>query len=347
MKVVEPIMKIRLSLILLFTLINLIFGYAQNDLVSLIDADSTYIRKYILPNDIRLFYGLQGTNITLGSQRDADPDFNGNIYTNTNDYVGAGITYKWLDGDLSYSIRGTTYLNEERSNLTQFKLGMSYTLRKIAFRGYIQDNKGVVVSGEQNEFETSPSLHETKLGLQITYIFNAYRYSYRAALYQSEFQMKSAGSFMIRLEPFYRSLGGQGGSMIPSLYDVVTRFGEQVGLEYVKAPGVLVMPGYGFNFVIPDSRLFISPMIFAGVGTAFNTYRGQSGDDRYTNVEYAANFNLNMGYNGSRYYSKIQFNWSAGYAPLNPSYFTSNSLMLSLWFGMRFKDLEKFIPRSF
>jgi len=340
-------MKVRLPFILFLILFNHQSGFTQSNFLALADADSNYVRKPALPNDLRLFYGLQGNNITLGSKRESDPNLNGSIYTNTNDYIGMGITYKWLDGDLSYSVRGTTYLNEERSNLTQFKLGMSYTLRKIAFRGYIQDNRGVVVSGSENEFESTPTLHESRYGIQITYMFNAYQYSYRASLYQSEFQMKSAGSFMIRLEPFYRSLGGQGSSIIPAPYDVATRFGEQVGLEYVKAPGILAMPGYGYNFVIPNSRLFISPMIFAGLGTAFNTYRGKNGDYTYTNVEYAASFNLNMGYNGSRYYSKIQFNWSAGYAPLNPSYLTSNNLMLSLWVGMRFKDVEKFIPRSF
>lgn len=340
-------MKRKSVLVIFLILFVHLSGFTQSNLITLADADSNYVRKYLSPNDIRLFYGAQGNNLSLGTKQEGDAQLNGNVYTNTNDYVGVGVTYKWLDGDLSFSLPGTTYLKEERSNLTQFKLGISYSMRKLSFRGYFQDSKGVVVSGSDNEFETTPSLHERRFGLQITYLFNAYKYSYRASLYQSEFQVKSAGSFMIRLEPFYRSLGGQGGSIIPAPYDIATRYGEQVGLEYVKAPGILVLPGYGFNVVIPNSKFFISPMVFAGLGAAFNTYRGKNGDYNYTNVEYAASFNLNMGYNGSRYYSKIQFNWSAGYAPLNPSYLTSNNLMLSLWIGMRFRDLEKFIPRSF
>ncbi len=340
-------MKTRVGLVLILILTNNLFGYSQPDLVSLADADSNYVRKHILPNDLRLFYGMQGNNISLGSTRDGGTSVNGNIYTNTNDYLGAGITYKWLDGDLSFSLPGTTYLNEERSNLTQFKFSMSYTQRKVVFRGYFSDSKGVVVSGINDEFQTTPSLHERKLGLQITYVFNSSRYSYRASLYQSEFQVKTAGSFLLRVEPFYRNLGGQRGSMIPVAFDTRERFGDQAGLEYLKAPGMLFMPGYGINFVIPDSRLFISPMVFAGAGAAFNSYQSQSGKNTYTNVEYAANFNLNAGYNGSRYYSKIQFSWTAGYAPLNPSYFTSNNLTLTFLVGMRFRDVEKFIPNSF
>lgn len=340
-------MKGRLAFILSLVLINNLSGFAQNDLLALADADSAYVRKYILLNDLRLFYGGQGNNVSLGTKRNGDTQFSGNVYTNTSDYIGMGVTYKWLDGDLSFSLPGTTYLNEERSNLTQFKLSMSYTQRKMVFRGYYSESKGVVVSGVDDEFQSTPSLHEIRMGVQLTYLFNNSRFSYRAAIYQSEFQMKTAGSFLLRMEPFYRNLGGQSGSMIPAAYDLQELYGDQAGLEYIKAPGILFMPGYGINIVIPDTPFFISPMIFAGVGAAFNSYESKNGKDSYTNVEYAANFNLNAGYNGSRYYSKIQFNWSAGYAPLDPSYFTSNNLMLSLWVGMRFKDVEKFIPRSF
>ncbi len=339
-------LRIRVIFIFLLLLFTQLCGYSQNNLIPLADADSNFVRKHILPNEIRLFYGGQGNNISLGTKREGDPTLNGAIYTNTNDYVGIGITYKWIDGDLSYSLPGTTYLKEERSNLTQFKLGLSYTLRKLAFRGYFQESKGVIVSGTKNEFLSTPSLHEVKLGLQIIYIFNASKYSYRASLYQSELQMKTAGSFMIRLEPFYRNLGSQSGSMIPTSWDVDSRFGEQTGLEYLRAPGILFMPGYGINFVVPNSRLFISPVIFAGVGAAFNSYQAQTGKKRNTNLEYAGSFSLNTGYNGSRIYSKIQFNWNAGYAPLKPSYFTSNNIGLSLWVGMRFGDVENFIPSS-
>jgi hypothetical protein len=340
-------MKSRSGFIILFVIVIQQCGLAQHNFLAIEDADSNYVRKHILPNDLRIFYGAQGNSLSLGSERDSNPDLNGDVYTNTNDYFGAGITYKWLDGDLSLSLPGTTYLKEERSNLTQFKLGLSYTQRKIAFRGYFQESKGVVIAGSNNEFETTPSIHESRIGLQITYLFNAHKYSYRASLYQSEFQMKSAGSFMVRLEPFYRSLGGQGGSMIPVEWDIVERYGEQVGLEYVKAPGILVLPGYGFNFSIDDSPWFISPMVFAGMGTAFNTYEGKNGKPNYTNIEYAGSFNLAMGYNGSRYYSKVQFNWLAGYSALNPTYFTSSNMMLSCWLAFRFSDVEKFIPRSF
>ncbi|HZX75238.1 MAG TPA: DUF4421 family protein [Cyclobacteriaceae bacterium] len=304
------------------------------------DADSTHVRKFILKKDFRLFYGGQGNNVSLGSTRDDGIHINGDLYKNTNDYIGAGITYGWLDGDISFSIRGTTYLKEERSNLTQFKLALGYTRRKMIFRAFYNESKGVVISESTNEFESTPSLHEVKLGMQITYLFNPSKYSYRASMYQSEYQVKTAGSFLLRFDPFYRSLGTKGGSMIPAAYDLPTRFGEQAGLEYIRSPGLLVLPGYGINIVVPDTHFFISPIVFAGLGFAQNIYETTTGKGSFTSVEYATNVVLNAGYNGSKYYSKIQFSWSSGYTTLNPTYLTNSNLTCVLVFGIRFQNLK-------
>jgi len=316
-------------------------GQTFPTLLPLVDADSMYIRKFSLKNDVRLFYGGQGNNVSLGSRRDDEIRINGDLYKNTNDYIGAGITYGWLDGDISFSIRGSTYLKEERSNLTQFKLAFSYTRRKVIFRPYYSESKGVMITDSNNEFESTPSLHEVRFGMQITYLFNPLHYSYRASMYQSEYQMKTAGSFLLRFDPFYRSLGTKDGSMIPADHDLSTRFGEQTGLQYIRSPGLLVLPGYGINIAIPDSRFFISPIVFAGLGLAQNTYETISDKGSFTSVEYAANVVVNAGYNGNTWYSKIQFNWSSGYTTLDPTYLTNSNLTCVLTFGLRFQNFTR------
>ena len=330
--------RIHLLTIFLFTVSNCLCQ-SSGDLLSVPDADSTYVRKFSLKNDLRLFYGLQGNNLSLGSTRDEETLLNSDLYKNTNDYIGIGITYGWLDGDLSFSLPGTTYLKEERSNLTQFKLNFSYTRRKVVFRWNYTESTGVVISDSENAFASTPSLHEVKVGMQVIYVVNALRYSYRAAMYQSEYQLQTAGSFLLRLDPFYRNLGTTEGSMIPAAYDLPARFGPQVGLKYLQAPGLMVLPGYGINIVIRDTPFFISPMIFAGLGLAHNSYETSSGNGSFTSLEYAANIILNAGYTSSRYYSKLQFNWSSGYTSLDPTYFTNSNLTCLLTLGLRFKNL--------
>ena len=335
--------NIRLQVVLLLLCVSPCFSQTLPGLLPLSDADSSYIRKFSLDKEVRFTYGAQGNNLSLGSTRDDGTKVNGDIYKNTNDYIGAGITYGWLDGDISFSLRGTTYLKEERSNLTQFKLAFSYTRRKIVFRPYYSESTGVVVSGSDNEFESTPSLQEVKLGMQITYLFNSSRYSYRASMYQSEYQVKTAGSFLIRIDPFYRSLGTNDGSMIPPAHDLATRFGEQTGLEYIRSPGLLVLPGYGINVVVRDTRFFISPIVFAGLGLAQNMYETTTSKGSYTSLEYAANVVLNTGYNGSAYYAKIQFAWSLGYTSLDPTYLTNSNLTCVMTGGIRFKNLKRIV----
>ena len=319
-----------------------VFSQSQNDTKVVGDADSLYIRTFIKPNDIRVFYGAQGNRMVLGSLQDGSPDLGGNLYRNTNDFLGVGLTYKWIDGDLYFSLPGTTYLKEERSNLDQFKLSTSHTRRKIGYRAYLANSTGVIVSGNNDEYESDPSMHEFQMGVQATYVFNNRCYSYRAALFQSEEQVKTAGSFLLRGEVFYRSLGGSGQHIVPDVYDVVSRFGSQTGMTYLKAPGLLVMPGYGINVAIPHTKFFISPMMLAGLGAAFNTYKSDNGRREHVNMEYSGTFLLNAGYNGGLLYGRLQFNYSASYSPIQPAYLTSVYWGVSLWVGLRFRDLHVF-----
>lgn len=316
------------------------FSQPLPGLLPLVDADSNYIKKFDRDREVRIFYGGQGNNLSLGSTRDDVTNLNGDLYKNTNDYIGVGITYGLLDADISFSLPGTTYLKEERSNLTQFKLAFSYTRRKVIFRPYYSESTGVVISDSDHAFESAPSVQEIKLGMQITYLFNSSTYSYRASMYQSEYQVKTAGSFLVRIDPFYRSVGTKDGSMVPATHDLESRFGEQTGLEYIRSPGLLVLPGYGINIVVRDTRLFISPIVFAGFGFAQNMYETTSGKGSSTSLEYAANVVLNAGYNGSRYYSKLQVTWSTGYTSLDPTYFTNSNLTCVLVAGVRFKKLK-------
>jgi len=232
-------------------------------------------------------------------------------------------------------------LNQERSNLTQFKLALSYTRRKIVLRGFYTESTGVVISGSDNEFESTPAVQDQRFGLQITYLFSPQKYSYRASIYQSEAQVKTAGSFLLRFDPFYRRLGTKDASMIPTAFDMASRFGQQAGLEYIQSPGLLVLPGYGINIVMPDTRFFISPIVLAGLGFAHNMYKASAGPGSFTSLEYATNIILNAGFNGIKYYTKIQVNWSSGYTSMDPTYLTNSNLTCLFMVGMRFRDLNK------
>ena len=305
------------------------------------DADSTYIMEYARVNDIRLIYGGQGSNISYGSTNDGSALFSDALYNNVNDLAGFGLTYKFIDFDLAFSLKEVHIMDEDRQNLSQFKLAYSYTMRRLAIRGYISEAKGVIVEQNRDESQTDADVHLLKVAAQVTYYFNYNKYSYRSANFQNELQMKSAGSFLLRAEPFYRSLGMQQ-AMIPK--DIL--YGPQAGLEYVRTGGLMLMPGYGYNLVMRGGRFFISPIVFLGPGVTVNTYKADDGKHSFMNIEWGGSLALNLGYNGPRAYATLRGAYEAGYFKLDPSYFTSSDVKVTITVGWRFNHFENFIPTS-
>lgn len=165
-----------------------------------------------------------------------------------------------------------------------------------------------------------PSLDMLSLGVPFTYYFNHERYSFRAAAFQSELQRRSAGSFLARIEPFYRRLG-VATPIVPAGLDVPAIYGEQAGLSYAYAPGVVVMPGYGYNLSAGDGRWFVSTMIFAGGGVAVNVFKGNAGERTSVNAEWRGSAMVNVGYNSTRIYAAFRSTYDLNYFLLDPSYF--------------------------
>lgn len=305
------------------------------------DADSAFIRRYTREYDIRLIYGGQGSNISYGTAKDGSALFSDALYNNTNDLAGFGLTYKFIDFDLTFSLRKVNIMEEERQNLSQFRFAYSYTMRKLAIRVYLSDAKGVIVEESKAVSQSDPDVHLFKIGAQVTYYFNYNRYSYRSANFQNELQRKSAGSMLVRTEPFYRSLGMQD-AIIPE----DRLYGTQAGLEYVRTGGLMLMPGYGYNLAVREGRFFVSPILFLGPGFTINGYKATDGKHSFLNVEWAGSFALNVGYNGAKAYATLRGSYDVAYFKLDPSYFTSSDVKVTLTVGWRFSHFENFIPTS-
>jgi len=310
-----------------------------------IDADSNYIMRYAKQNDIRVLYGAEGTSLAFGSKKEGN-HINTSLYNNVNDLIGVGLTYKILDVDLSFSLPKTRLMEEDRENLKLFRLATSYTGRKIAIRGYLTKSTGMVSSDENGAFESQPDVEMIKVATQITYNFNETKYSYRAANFQNEFQKKTAGAFLLRCEPSYRFLEAPT-KLVSASRDLVATYGDQAGLQYISAPGLLLMPGYGINVALLQGKIFISPIIMAGPGFAVNTYRSDAGKKTILNYEWSATGSLNLGYNSAKMYVTARVAYDLYYTALNPSYLTTTDLKITLTVGYRFSNLENFIPTSF
>ena len=305
--------------------------------------DSLYLRGFNRKNDFRLNYTSQRYLLNYGSRH---KNFStGNKFSNVSDLVGFGLTYKFIDFDIAFSLPQSQVLQTGLQNLKLFRLAGSFSSRNWTVRGYWLEGTGMVASDASGEFVSGPSVYMLNLGVQYTRYFNSKKFSFRAASFQNEVQLKTAGSFLLRVEPFFRRLG-MGTQLVPSSLDLPATYGEQSGLRYVYAPGLLLQPGYGFNWSSRNTRWFVSPMIFGGGGVALNVYNGKLGEKTKFSVEWKGSAVLNMGYNGPRMYVSLRSSYELDYFFLDPSYFYTTDLRLGITFGYRFNVVEKFIPES-
>ena len=305
--------------------------------------DSLFVGGFRRNNDVRIHYTSQRYLLEYGSKRQSSSG--SGLFSNVSEFLGGGFTYKFLDLDLAFSLPQTRVLTTGVQNLSQFRLSGSYSSRRWTIRGYWLQSTGLVAADAEGNFISGPTVDLLNLGLPFTYYFNHQRYSFRAAAFQSEVQRRSAGSLLLRIEPFYRRLG-VGTTLVPPGQDVPAKYGEQAGLKYAYAPGVTVQPGYGFNWTSANSKWFISPMVFMGGGVAVNVYKGTSGEKTNVNPEWRGSAVLNMGYNGVRWYAAFRSSYEYGYFLLDPAFFRTTDLKLGLTVGYRFAYFEKFLPES-
>ncbi len=335
--------EMRVVLIFVFAAAVALPGFAQPALLAIDGVDSLYVMGHARKNDIRAHYTSQRYLLEYGHKKSGT--ISSGRFTNVSDLLGGGFTYKFLDLDLTFSLPSSHIMETGVQNLQQFRLSGSYSSRRWTIRGYWLQSMGLVAADASGQFVSGPSIDMLSLGFPITYYFNYRKYSYKAATFLNEVQRRSAGSMLLRIEPFYRRLG-VGKSIPPDSLDVATTYGEQSGLKYAYAPGVVVMPGYGYNFTTSDGRWFVAPVVFVGGGVAVNTFRGKTGEKTTVNMEYKAAAMLNAGYNGRRWYAFLRSSIDADYFILNPSFFLTTDIKLGITVGYRFNNFESFLPQS-
>ncbi len=103
--------------------------------------------------------------------------------------------------------------------------------------------KGLLSQTYKDRFTPVDGVRYTNMGANIFHVFNYKKYSYRAAQYLGEQQLKSCGSFLLHIRPTYYALGLQTSSS--PLSDSVQNFlrGNPRWLT------VTASVGYGYNQV--------------------------------------------------------------------------------------------------
>ena len=231
--------------------------------------------------------------------------------TNDNLLLGIGYTYTFLTINLAVKM---PFINKDDDIYGKSKY-MDLTAHGI-FRStivdlYLQWNTGYYISNPGNiipdwekdqGYPIRGDMRTNILGLNVQYLFNSSRYSYKAAFLQNEFQKRSAGSPIAGIEAHWM-LGMTDSLMVPG---TIPPFGflNNAPFNRVDIVNMGINGGYAHTFVWKE-KLYLSLSTTIGLSggnnQVHNTINSTTCCSNFT-VGMTSSSRVSLGYNSHHYY---------------------------------------------
>ena len=184
---------------------------------------------------------------------------------------------------------------------------------------------------DHREFDDFRNMDLHQAGMSIMYYTNPRKYSFKAALTFSEYQIRSAGAWIFYAEPRWNKMDWKNPNrklISDSItFNLLTANPQWIGLN--------VGPGYTYNLSWKSGHWILAPAIFSGVGVLKEINNAQP----YKPSFFLRN-RLNFGYNGFRFYAFILSYYDYGNSELITNDWRSNNYGVSLLIGYRFYTLK-------
>lgn len=287
--------------------------------------DTNYVRSYKDELTVRAFVSRKQNSFNL-NDRAFSPWLR--YKTNDNLLLGLGYTYSFLTLNLAVKM---PFINQDDNIYGESKyldLQAHSIFRSFIIDFYLQWNKGYYVSNPENVDPDWPpnsgypirgDLRTHILGLNVQYLFNSSRYSYKASFLQNEFQKRSAGSPIAGIEAYWM-LGMSDSAMLGSNIPT-SGFLENSPFNQVDISNVGVNGGYAYTLVWKE-KLFLSLSTVFGISAGFNQVHHTVGSVTFNSGLTAGLTNstrIALGFNSKQYYVGLSFvhfsmtNMSPGY----------------------------------
>ncbi|RYY54700.1 MAG: DUF4421 domain-containing protein [Chitinophagaceae bacterium] len=163
------------------------------------------------------------------------------------------------------------------------------------YKGYYL-NVGAPPGTNDKTFETRPDIRARLVGISVYRLFNGQNFSYRAGFLQTEWQKKSAGSFLLGAEIYYGSVKGDS-ALVPTR---ANSFYPQQGVKRFRllefGPGA----GYAYTFVF-EEHLFATGSLTFNSGLSLVKEEGINGSANRTTLSPNATFRGVIGYNSEEW----------------------------------------------
>lgn len=231
----------RISFLLVFLLISTGMAFAQEEEHPF---DTNYYMVYPKEANLRLYLSQKFTGFRLGFEGLPkslvyDP--------NTTRNLGVGFTYKWATLNLAYGFgflnpnngRGRTRYLDLQSHQYMGKWNIDVFAQ--FYKGYFLNNRPSSIANEY----LRPDIRVTELGVTAQYVMNHERFSFKAAFLNTEYQKRSAGTWLLGGNVFYGRVKGD--SALAPAFSGVNAAENVEEASFVKMGP---LGGYAHTFVI-------------------------------------------------------------------------------------------------
>jgi len=259
--------------------------------------DTTYYVSYADQITARFYFSKKYTSLKF---RNTIEKYNMTYRPNTTLNMGVGATYKWATLNLAY---GFGFLNPDRGQGKTKYLDLQFHgyTRRFIFDFFGQFYRGFFLTPNSTnnpgiEYYVRPDLDVNQLGISMQYILNHEKFSYRASFFQSEWQKKSAGTFIFGLEVYGGNVKADS-TIIPTF---VSNEDAKRGMKGLKFYEFGPNAGYAYTLII-KKHFFLTGSASVSLDFGQNTISDTGGERKFSGVSPNTFFRVFGGYNSEKW----------------------------------------------
>ncbi len=268
--------------------------------------------------------------------------------------VGLGVTVRGLGINVStrlplHDTKDDRYGKTRQLDLQVHRYRGNFAL-DIYFQRYtgyhLQDNSAVTKVEGPTEYPYLPDLRHNTFGATGLYVFNGQRFSLRAPIDQQDWQIRSAGSWLLGGSAFSHIIGNNDQSLIPPHL----KFPDFMGGSQVKKIdnyGLTLNGGYGYNFIFRQ-HWFVGLLADAGAGVGYSEINDQAGSSHKVGVQLNADARFAFGYNSKKWFGGfyIIYRVDRYQLPYPDNYIIGNEGMARLNIARRFATHKRILAKQ-
>jgi hypothetical protein len=264
--------------------------------------------------------------------------------------LGAGASYKWLGVNVAYGFPFMNQQNSRTSKANFWNFQTQFHLRKVTLSLYANSFNGYYLENSRSElpnFDSTktyfrPDINASVYGANMIYIKSPDRYSNKATFQQTEWQKKSAGTWVFGANALYYSINADS-SLVP-VHAVSKRYFNGEPLRNISQYSCGGGVGYAFH-LIGFKHLFLNAMLMVGLNVSSTKVSpAEWKNNKKLHLNPMVLSSIGIGYNSEKLYIGIMssnYSINANFNANNTSvqFNTGNMQMVIAWRFQPKRDL--------